>query len=262
MECLDKTEDNAVFQSSLATLHLHYQRRQSSGPSQAWKGQARPIICLQDRRLKEATVVVVSASTPWIELRWSRATSFHLSFYPESLFAGYRSTNPGTSTYPKRSETKSLPPAKRSRPSGGGYYRVRETWTREFLCMANKDVEAVPTKADKLTLLAAGLGRKKLTFGNKDDAPTFKRKMEDAYPKLKQGGGFDLLRSGVRPGELLLVKVAQDPCSLINSLAKFLDEVLSCKAFIRYILNIDSSKIYQGYKGMMELHCDCPFTER
>ncbi|KAL9961660.1 hypothetical protein ACROYT_G030651 [Oculina patagonica] len=73
-----------------------------------------------------------------------------------SLFAGYRSTNPGTSTYPKRSETKSLPPAKRSRPSGSGYYRVRETWTREFLCMANKDVEAVTTKEDKLTLLAAG----------------------------------------------------------------------------------------------------------
>lgn len=30
-----------------------------------------------------------------------------------SLFAGYRSTNPGTSTCPKRSETKSLPPAKK-----------------------------------------------------------------------------------------------------------------------------------------------------
>ena len=59
--------------------------------------------------------------------------------------------------------------------------------------MANKDVEVVPTKAEKLTLLAAGLGRKKLTFGNRDDAPTFKRKMEDAYPKLKLCGGFDLL---------------------------------------------------------------------
>ena len=64
-----------------------------------------------------------------------------------SLFAGYRSTNPGTSTCPKRSETKSLPPAKRNRPSGGGYYRVRETWTREFLCMANKDAQVVPNKA-------------------------------------------------------------------------------------------------------------------
>lgn len=115
-----------------------------------------------------------------------------------SVSSSNHDQNPGTSTCPKRSETKSLPPAKRNRPSGGGYYRVRETWTREFLC--------VPNKADKLNLLAAGLGRKKLSFGNRDDAQTFKRKMEDAYPKLKLGGGFDLLRSGVHPGELLIIK--------------------------------------------------------
>ena len=70
----------------------------------------------------------------------------------------------------------------------------------------DKDAQVVPSKADKLTLLAAALGRKKLRFGNRDDAQTFKRKMEDAYPKLKLGGGFDLLRSGVRPGELLVIK--------------------------------------------------------
>ena len=62
---------------------------------------------------------------------------------------------------------------------------------------ANEDVEVVPTKSDKLTLLAAGVGRKKLTFGNRDDAPTFKRRMGDAYPKPKLGGGFDLLRRAV-----------------------------------------------------------------
>ena len=45
---------------------------------------------------------------------------------------------------------------------------------------------------------------------------------------------------------MTLVKVAQDPCSSINSLAKFVDGVLSCKALIRYILNIDSAKIYKG----------------
>ena len=72
--------------------------------------------------------------------------------------------------------------------------------------MANKDAQVVPNKADKLTLLAAGFGCKKLTFGNRDDAHTLKRKMEDAYPKLKLGGGFDLLRSGVQPGELLVIK--------------------------------------------------------
>ena len=56
-----------------------------------------------------------------------------------SLFSGYRTTNPGTSTFPKRSESKSFPPAKRSRSShGGGYYRVRETWTREFVSLRGR----------------------------------------------------------------------------------------------------------------------------
>ena len=41
-------------------------------------------------------------------------------------------------------------------------------------------------------------------------------------------------------------KVAQDPCSL-NSVAKFFVGMLSCKALIRRILNIDFSKSYQGY---------------
>ena len=61
-------------------------------------------------------------------------------------------------------------------------------------------------KGDKLALLAAGLGRKKVTFGNKDGALIFKGKLEETYPKLKQGGGFQQLRSGARPGELLVVK--------------------------------------------------------
>jgi len=63
--------------------------------------------------------------------------------------------------------------------------------------MVNKDAQVIPNKADKLTLFAAGLGCKKLTFGKRDDAQTFKRKMEDASLILKLGGGFDLLRRGV-----------------------------------------------------------------
>ncbi len=141
-------------------------------------------------------------------------------------FDGYQLTNPGTSTCPKRSEPKSLPPVKRSRPSWGGYYKVQETWMQEFLCMAKKDVEVVPTKADTSTLLAAGLGCKKLTFGNRDDAPTFKRKMEDAYPKLKLGGGFDLLRSGVRPGELLLIKGTISPTAHVQDQAILFESVM------------------------------------
>ena len=84
-----------------------------------------------------------------------------------TLFAGYRSTSPAASSFTKRSQTKSFPPGKRSRPSGQGYYKVRETWMRDFLYLADKDLQVAPTKGDKLALLAAGLGRKKLTFGQR-----------------------------------------------------------------------------------------------
>ncbi len=57
--------------------------------------------------------------------------------------------------------------------------------------------------------------------------------------KLKGEVGGIRLHTPVFPR----VKVAQDPCSLIYSLAKFLVGVLSCKALIQYILNIDCSKI-------------------
>ena len=70
--------------------------------------------------------------------------------------------------------------------SRSGYYKVRETWTRDFLCLADKNLQVAPTKGGKLALLAAGLGRKKLMFGNKDGALIFKGKLVDAYPKLKQ----------------------------------------------------------------------------
>ena len=70
----------------------------------------------------------------------------------------------------------------------------------------DKVLQVTPTKGDKLALLAEGLGRKKVTFGNKDGALIFKGKLGKTYPKLKQGGGFELLRSGARLGELLVVK--------------------------------------------------------
>ena len=55
----------------------------------------------------------------------------------------------------------------------------------------------MPVKSQKLELQAAGLGRKKVVFGNKDEAIEVSKKLEAAYPKLKAGGGFEILRSGI-----------------------------------------------------------------
>lgn len=55
----------------------------------------------------------------------------------------------------------------------------------------------MPVKSQKLELQAAGLGRKKVVFCNKDGAIEVSKKLEAAYPKLKAGGGFEILRSGI-----------------------------------------------------------------
>ena len=54
----------------------------------------------------------------------------------------------------------------------------------------------MPVKSQKLELQAAGLGRKKVVFGNKDEVIDVS-KLEAEYPKLKAGGGFEILSSGI-----------------------------------------------------------------
>ncbi|CAB3994772.1 PREDICTED: uncharacterized protein LOC107356592 [Paramuricea clavata] len=58
---------------------------------------------------------------------------------------------------------------------------------------------------EKNSLQAAGLGRKTLTFGRTDDALAFVSKIETVYPKIKTGGGFELLRSGASNKEIILI---------------------------------------------------------
>ena len=56
-----------------------------------------------------------------------------------------------------------------------------------------------------MTLQSAGLGRKRISFNKNDDASHLKIKLEEAYPKLASGGGFELLRSSTSPRDLDLI---------------------------------------------------------
>ena len=86
-------------------------------------------------------------------------------------------------------------PKRESRPRP--YSKAKEKWTHNFFCLAGPQQDQVPVKSQKLELQAAGLGRKKVVFGNKDEAIEVSKKLEAAYPKLKAGGGFEILRSGI-----------------------------------------------------------------
>ena len=81
----------------------------------------------------------------------------------------------------------------------------RDTWTHEFFCLADKGQMAVCSKSFKIQLQQAGLGRKKIRFNSKANATEVKTKLEESYPKLIDGGGFEILQRGLSPSELSII---------------------------------------------------------
>ena len=79
----------------------------------------------------------------------------------QALFAPYPS-RPGPST--SSSVQISQPPKKKGKWSKSSMYYMRETWTHEFFCLADKSQAVAPSKAMKHTLQLPGLGRKKVCF--------------------------------------------------------------------------------------------------
>lgn len=52
---------------------------------------------------------------------------------------------------------------------------------------------------ERQALLEAGLGEKKISIGNIDcNAEEFREKLLEEFPKLKEGGGFELLRCSAK----------------------------------------------------------------
>ena len=75
------------------------------------------------------------------------------------------------------------PSAKKSRVS----FQVKETWTNEFVCLGSTTATCVPSRAQKIALQNAGLGRRKVLFHCKASSIDVKTKLESVYPKLIQG---------------------------------------------------------------------------
>ncbi|CAL8234591.1 unnamed protein product [Boreogadus saida] len=85
--------------------------------------------------------------------------------------------------------------------------RRRSSYTRSYFCLDNTDQMVVPTRGEKETLNAAGLGEQRLTFlGDEDSAEEFKCHILTAYPKLNDCGGFEILKvSGMTRSKKLSV---------------------------------------------------------
>ena len=74
-------------------------------------------------------------------------------------------------------------------------FQPKETWTHDFFCLASKEQVRAPSRAKKLDMEEARLGWKKICFHSKAKSE-LRKKLEEEYPKLSQGGGFELMRTG------------------------------------------------------------------
>ena len=106
-----------------------------------------------------------------------------------SLFSPYPA---GPSTSYAGARNQSRPPPAKKRKS---FFRVKETWTHEFFCLASTAATCVPSRSDKISLQNAGLGRRKIVFSCRASALDVKENLESVFPKLKESGGFEILRS-------------------------------------------------------------------
>ena len=74
-----------------------------------------------------------------------------------------------------------------------------------MVSFADKNQIAVPSRFLKIQLQAAGLGRKRLRLNDRADATEIKTTLEESYPKLKEGGGLEILKRGPNPSDLTLI---------------------------------------------------------
>lgn len=156
--------------------------------------------------LREATELLSTAAggnatTTCTDNRAERITS-----NLRTLFGSY-DDGPGSSRRPAPQSRNqfSAPPRKKGKYTyAPTFFKPRETWTPEFLCLSYSQQDVVPSKDMKWKLQAAGLGKKKICFPSKANAIELKHKLEEVYPKLASGGGFEILRRGMS-NELVLI---------------------------------------------------------
>ena len=89
------------------------------------------------------------------------------------------------------------------------------SWTHKFVCLPGTDADRVPTAhAERRLLEEAGLGEKVVEVGDLNCSPeVFRDVLNASYPKLRGGGGFELLRCLPNSRELVVMgpKVCSSP---------------------------------------------------
>lgn len=78
-------------------------------------------------------------------------------------------------------------------------------WEHDFCCLATTTQDTPPTPLQKAQLFQAGLGMKTLRFLDSSDAGFFHEDILEAFPKLEDAGGYELMRTAERNNRVLYV---------------------------------------------------------
>ena len=79
------------------------------------------------------------------------------------------------------------------------------TWTHTFVCLGDTEQEVVPDPSDRALLQIAGLGEKKIQFDSDSGANGIHEEILSQFPKLKESGGYELMRTQEKGSKLLYV---------------------------------------------------------
>ncbi len=78
------------------------------------------------------------------------------------------------------------------------------------MCLSNTAQEMLPDGEERASLQIAGLGEKKITFCSSSEAQEIYMELLFNFPKLKQAGGFEFLRTPEGGGKQLVVVAAPE----------------------------------------------------
>ena len=88
-------------------------------------------------------------------------------------------------------------PGTRKRKKAVPAYVIKDTWTHDFFLLSSPSTDKTPSIKEANNLLYAGLGKRRITFSNKQGYFNhLKTALEKEYPKLSsQKGAFELLQA-------------------------------------------------------------------
>ena len=175
--------------TSLSTnrLELSQSHRVASGERAANSGVARPSTLIQSQLGTSTSGTMQSCATARErELRGL----FNWTARSAVGGTGKRRSSSGTKA---KSKKKKIP-----------------TWTHTYVCLAHPDDDTVPDSRERATLKLAGLGEKRFAVDVCGGGQEFYDELLFQYPKLRDGGGYELLRVPEGGGrDLEVIKVPE-----------------------------------------------------